>query len=209
MSKDHIGDDPTGAGRIITQTDIIKAETEKIDGLEVNGLLGVNNSLAYKVHEIEKHFHNQECWRGKKAVQTATEWADDVLTPFQCISGNNDYGSDADDEAQVLGTADTPFRAGQVKFDVHRIFIDDVSSSSLYKMRLIWGTGTMADAITAGQFSCLHLKFDGVGSTSASFPVDVKMPRLNAGVDKLWAQCWNATDNATLDFLVGIHEYAG
>lgn len=207
--KKGIGNDPTGTARIITQTDLIKAETDKIDGAATDGLAGVSNSLAYRMQELENHFHNQECWRGIKAVQTATEWADDVLTPFRCISGNNDYGSDADDEALVLGTADTPFRIGLVKFDVHRIFIDDVSVASLYKMRLIWGTGTMADAITAGQFSCLHLKFDGIGATSASFPVDVKMPRLDSGVDKLWAQCWNVTDNATLDFLVGIHEYIG
>ena len=216
MSWKIFGNDPTGSKTITAQTDLIKAQnvlikaqTDKIDSLATDGLLGVNNSLAYRVHEIEKHFHNQECWRGKKAAQTATEWADDVLTPFQCISGNNDYGSDPDDEALVLGVDDTPFILGRVKFDAHRIFIDDVSSSTLYKMRFIWGTGTMADAITAGQFSCIHLKFDGIGSTSASFPVDVKMPRLNSGVDKLWAQCWNVTDNATVDFLIGIHEYQG
>ena len=207
--SDGIGNDPAGAGRIIVETDAIKAETDKIDATTTDGLTGIVNSLAYRVHEIEKHFHNQECWRGKKAVQTATDWADDVLTPFQCISGNNDYGSDANDEAQVIGTDDMPFRIGFVKFDVHRIFIDDVSEATLYKMRLIWGTGTMADAITAGQFSCMHLKFDAVGQTTANVPVDIRMPRLNSGVDKVWAQCWNVTDNATVDFLVGIHEYEG
>lgn len=188
---------------------IVNKDINKVDSRRTDGLLGVPNSLAYRVQELENHFHNQECWRGIKAVQTATEWADDVLTPFQCISGNNDYGSDADDEALVLGTDDTPFRTGLVKFDVHRIFIDGVSEATLYKMRLIWGTGTMAAAISAGQFSCLHLKFDGIGVTSAHEPVDVKMPRLDSGVDKVWAQCWNVTDNATVDFLVGIHEYKG
>lgn len=203
------GNDPTGASRIIAQTDIIKAETEKIDNVSVDGLLGVNNSLAYKVHEIEKHFHGRECWRGKLGSQTATAWAEDTLTPFQCISGSDDYGADANDEAQVLGTDDTPFIGSMVKFDVHRIFVDGVSSATLYKMRFVWGTGTMADAVMAFQFSCFHLKFDTVGNVKASFPVDVMMPRLNSGVDKVWAQCWNASDNSTIDFLVGIHEYVG
>lgn len=43
----------------------------KIDNRAVDGLLGVNNSLAYKVHEIEKHFHNQEKWCGVAAIADA------------------------------------------------------------------------------------------------------------------------------------------
>ncbi|GAH24608.1 unnamed protein product, partial [marine sediment metagenome] len=51
--------------------------------------------------------YNRECWKGKRATQTATEWAASVLTPFRAISGPNSYGTDTDDEAKVLGTADT------------------------------------------------------------------------------------------------------
>lgn len=181
----------------------------KIDNLATDGLSGVSNSLAYRVHEIEKHFHGRECWRGKLTVQTATNWFDDTLAPFQCISGADDWGADANDEAQVVGTDDLPFIMGNVKFDVHRIFVDNVSSATLYKMRLIWGSGTMAAAIAAMQFSCFQLKFDAIGGVKANVPVDIRMPRLVAGVDKVWGQCWNATDNATIDFLVGIHEYEG
>ena len=34
--------------------------SDAIDTVAVDGLSGVSNSLAYKVHEIEKHFHNSE-----------------------------------------------------------------------------------------------------------------------------------------------------
>lgn len=213
-----IGNDPTGAGQIIIQTDLIKAETalikaetDKIDALATDGLAGVSNSLAYRVHEIERHFHNRECWRGKLAIQTATAWAADVIdTPFQAISGLNVWGADANDEALVLGTDDTPFIVGSVKYDPHRILITGVSSDTAYKMRIIWGSGTMAAAIAAFQWSCFMFRFDSLSpAVEAGFPVDMKIPRLLSGVDKVWAQAWNETDNATIDFFIGLHEYEG
>jgi len=44
--------------------DGIDGIVDVIDDAAVKGLLGTNNSLAYKVHEIEKHFHNWERWFG-------------------------------------------------------------------------------------------------------------------------------------------------
>jgi hypothetical protein len=183
----------------------------KIDDVTTLGLLGESNSLAYRVHEIERHFHGRECWRGKLAVQTGTNWADDNIdTPFRAISGANDWGGDLNDEAQVLGTADTPLIGGKVKYDIHRMVVVDASSVTVYKLRFIWGTGTMAAAIAANQFSCFMFKFDPAGpQQSAGVPIDVMMPRLNSGVDKVWLQAWNETDNATIDFFVGLHEYPG
>jgi hypothetical protein len=183
----------------------------KVDELATEGLNGTPDSLAYRVEEIEKHFHNRECWRGKLAVQSGTNWADDNIdTPFVAVSGANDWGTDTDDEAKVLGTGDTPFIGGNVKFDPHRILITAVSSSTPYKMRLIWGTGTMAEAIAANQWSCFMYRFDSISpAVEAGFPVDIKLPRLRSGIDKLWAQVWNLTDNATISFFIGIHEYDG
>ena len=37
--------------------------------------------------------------------------------------------------------------------------------------------------------------------------IDVRMPKVNCGSDKLWASGKNASDNATLDFLIASHEY--
>jgi hypothetical protein len=184
--------------------------TVKIDNLATNGLTGVSNSLAYRVHELERHFHGRERWFGKLAVQTATDWADNnIATPFRCISGNNDYGGDPNDEAQVIGTADTPAIAGNVKYDIHRLLIIDASSTTQYKLRVVYGTGTMADAIAAGQYSTIMVKIDAAVQQTPSAPVEIMMPRGTCASTKVWIQCWNATNNATLDFFAGWHEYEG
>lgn len=146
------------------------------------------------------HFVNRELWLGKLAVQTATDWAEEFsLTPFRAISGNGDFGSDASDEAQVIGTADTPIFAGQTHFKLFRITIVASSVTTPYSIRIIWGTGTMADAIVANQYTSLTLTFDNF----ASVPFDIVLPELLNG-NKIWVQCKNATDNATIDFFVGV-----
>mgnify|MGYP001024439238 CR=1 FL=1 len=182
----------------------------KIDGAAVDGLTGVSNSLAYKVEEIERHLHGRERWFGKLAVQTATDWADNnISTPFRAISGNNAYGTDPNDEAQVIGTADTPAIAGNVRYDLHEMLVVASSSTTVWKLQVIYGTGTIADAITAGQYSTTMLKIDAaVGSTPATAHA-IMMPRGTCGSTKVWIRGWNATDNATIDFFVGWHEYEG
>jgi hypothetical protein len=180
-----------------------------IDNATTVGLRGASNSLAYRVHEIERHLHGRERWRGKAASQTATDWAADLLTPFRAISGANTYGADANDEALVLGTDDTPIISGMVRYDLHRIMMVGASSSTAYKLRIVYGSGTMADAITAGQFSELVIMSDPSAQQVPHDVFDVMMPRGTCGVTKVWVQAWNATDNATIDFLVGLHEYEG
>jgi hypothetical protein len=187
-----------------------KQSGAKIDSLATDGLSGVSNSLAYRVHEIEKHFHSNEHWVGKAASQTATDWAIAyTLTPFTAISGNGVFGADANDEALVIGTADTPIASGMVRFDVHRILVVELSVDTPYYFRLVYGSGTMADAITAGQESCFMVQNTVTGSKAGGFPCDVMMPRATCGTTKIWMQVACATDNATATFFVGVHEYAG
>lgn len=173
------------------------------------GSKATQDNIYEEVVEVEKHLHNRERWLGKRGSQTATEWGTPaVLTAFQAISGNNAYGSDTDDEALVLGTGDSPVITDMTKFDLHRLLITDVSSDTHYKLRIVYGSGTMAAAITAGQYSEVVVKFDSANPTqSAGSPIDIIMPRLTCGTDKVWIQAWNATDNATIDFLAGLHEY--
>jgi hypothetical protein len=40
-----------------------------------------------------------------------------------------------------------------------------------------------------------------------SYPLEVKVKRRTCGTDKIWVRIKNGTDNATLDFFFGIHEY--
>ena len=46
--------------------------SRKIDSLATDGLAGVSNSLAYRVHEIEKHFHSEEHWYGDDGDNTGS-----------------------------------------------------------------------------------------------------------------------------------------
>lgn len=168
----------------------------------------LDREILAEVEVVDTHIHSRERWRGIRAVQTGTLWADDVLVSYQAISGAGVYGADANDEAQVLGTGDTPTITGNVRFDMHRIFVTEVSEDTPYSIRVVWGTGTMADAITAKQFSELLLSSDVTNpQQAAGTPVDLIMPRLRSGIDKVWIQARNPTDNATIEFRVGIHEY--
>lgn len=182
----------------------------QIDKLTTNGLLGVSDSAAYRIHEIETHIHSPERWLGISGDQSGDNWAIDTLTPFVAISGSNAYGTDTDDEAKVLGIDDTPVIAGNVKYDLHRLLILDVDHDTVYKLRIVYGTGTMVAAITAGQYSEITILFDASNPTvSAGVPIELQMSRLISGTDKVWIQVWNATDNSQVDFLVGLHEYPG
>jgi len=159
--------------------------------------------IEQEVYEAEKHMHNRERWFGKLGVQTATDWGDEAsIAPYQAISGLGIFGADGNDEALVLGTDDTPAISGMTKFDAHRILITASNTATDWVLRLIYGTGTMADAETAGQYTDMMIQEARKGS-----PVEVLMPRAGCGSSKLWLRAKNASDDATVDFFVGIHEY--
>ena len=183
----------------------VEEQTRKIDGLATDGLLGVADSLAYRVQEIENHLHGQERWFGKKAVPTATDWGDLAsLAPYRAISGNGDFGSDPNDEALVIGLDDTPVTAGMVSFDFHRIMVTAASNATDWVLRIIHGEGTMADAEAAGHYSDVMIQEAKKGT-----PVNVMMHRTECAMCKIWVKAKNATNNATIDFFVGLHEYEG
>jgi len=155
---------------------------------------------------IEEHFHNREYWFGKLGVQTDTNWGDRAsLAPYRAISGNNAFGADVSDEAQVIGSADTPVRAGSLTFDMRRIQIIDVSVATVFLLRVIYGTGTMADAEAAGQYTEIP-SLQVAAPNGQAKPVDILQERISVG-NKVWIRAKNATDNAWIDFLVGLHEY--
>ena len=188
----------------------------KIDQQPVDGLLGVEGSLAYKVATLNTHNHSRERWFGISGDQSGNDWALDTLTPFVAISGANEYGTDHTggaglvDEAYVIGTDDMPAISGRVHYDMHRVLILDVDHSTVYKLRIVYGSVDRATSVSAGQYSEVTVLFDAVTPTvSAGSAVEIRMPRLDSGVDMVWVEVWNATDNSEVDFLVGIHEYEG
>ena len=168
-----------------------------------------DTEIFAEIEMVEEHFHARERWFGASADQSGTDWALEAsLTAFQAISGNGTYGADANDEAKVLGTSDTPVFAGMQYFDFYEILVADVSAGTPYVLRAVWGTGTMAAAITAGQYSMSMVQFDSVNpQLSAGLPVVFVTPRIACGT-KVWLQAACGTNDATIDFFVGLHEYA-
>lgn len=179
-------------------TQDIDGYTQKIDDLATLGLLGVNNSLAYRIHELERHFHHDEIWFGA----TATE---DSLSPYTLVSGNNDFGA----AVQLLQPSDTPFVVGMVRFDFHKIEVVDVDTASPYYIRIIWGSGTVGDAETARQYTTFPVTPTGIGANVSGAPVPFGCRRAVSGTDNVWAKCKNVTNLAEVDILCGIHEYQG
>ncbi|MCJ7663303.1 MAG: hypothetical protein MUO24_03580 [Desulfobacterales bacterium] len=156
----------------------------------------------------EEHLHNREYWFGKRAPQTAINWGERAsLAPYRAISGNNAFGTDINDEAQVIGSADTPIRVGSTSFDMRRIQILDVSVAIMFLLRVIHGTGTMAAAETAGQYTEIT-SLQLASPNGQAKPADIIQERIPVG-HKVWIRAKSVTDNAWIDFLVGLHEYPG
>ena len=133
---------------IDTNVDDVEGYTQKIDNLATLGLAGTSNSLAYRVHEIEKHHHGREFWWGAVAVPDETNAIDaNVNRPFVAVSGANAWGT----AVPIMGTADIPANAGDVRYDAHKILVIDTDHATSYRMRFIWGAGTSVAAIGAGQ----------------------------------------------------------
>jgi len=161
----------------------------------------IPTEIIKEIEYIDHHLHGNSRVYGKSADQSGNDWALEFgLTAFRAISGNGNFGSDANDEAKVFGTDDTPFIAGQTLYDPGAITVTGVSSDFVYHLRFVYGTGTMADAIAAGQYSGLTVKFDSANpQQSAGIPLPLKIRKLPVGT-KLWCQAKHSVDNAYIDF---------
>jgi hypothetical protein len=160
--------------------------------------------ILREVEYTEDHFHNKERWFGISADQSGNDWAlGETLTGFVATSGNNAWGVTTD-AAKIFGTDDTPILTGGLKFDVHKILVTANTSATTYKCRLIWGTGAVADAVTAGQFTEFY--FAQKDTDTDRKITEIKCPKLAVDT-QVWLEIWNATNDATLTFFVGVHEY--
>lgn len=176
--------------------------TAKIDNAATDGLNGVSNSSAYRIHEIEKHHHSRARFWGAVAVPDETNAIDaNVDTPFVAVSGNDDWGT----AIPICGTGDDPIGLSYAKFDPHLILVTDTDHTTPYRVRFIYGTGTSAAAIAANQWSEEMFITSG-GPFGSGTPLAFQMPRVDVGA-KLWAQVWNATNASNVDFFWGCHPY--
>jgi len=179
----------------------------RLNGIEQNSALLNAQAAALaaidaEVMVIEHHLHGRERWFGKTPVQTATDWGTQAsLAPYRATSGLGVFGVDANDEALVLGADDTPGIVGKQYFDAHRMLVEAASNANSYVMRMIYGQGAMAVAEAAGQYTEFMISEARKGG-----PIPVLMPRVPVGWN-VWVRAKNATDDATIDFFIGVHGY--
>lgn len=186
----------------------IPSDVPKIDSQAVNGLLGTNNSLAYKVHEIERHFHGNEKWFGAAAVPVGETSVADRMGPgiigFALLSGNNAFGA----WTQVFGSADSPVHADSVQMDAHRVMVTTTDSTAPFLIQFVTGENAdIAAKVALEDFTeAPHI---AATNNADSGITDLMSRRVDTGT-KVWARCICIGQNAkTINFYVGIHEYEG
>lgn len=93
-----------------------------MDNLATNGLAGVADSLAYRVHEIEKHLHNSEQVFGN----SGNDMTADTPVKFTVTGGDNAWGT------ELMLTDGTVIESGSAtkKFDLNEIYIVSVSAAN-------------------------------------------------------------------------------
>lgn len=189
-------------GDVDTDVTAIKAVT---DLLPDAGALSDLAAIRAVVDEIDQHNHNIERWWGAVAVPGEINAIEaNVNRPFQATSGANTWGA----AIPICGSADNPVLTTQTEFDAHRVLVVDLDNQTdMWRLRIIWGTGTSAAAISADQWSEVPVISNATpGNRAGGVPVAVRMPPIAVGT-KLWAQSWNDTLNEVLQFQWGAHGY--
>lgn len=183
----------------------------KVDGLATLGLAGISNSLAYRVHEIERHLHSYESWLEEAGTPSGTHKADRIGTAggagvFRIDAGNSSVTATWGAWVQLLGSADTPIIAGSTHYDFHRLMIAATERNNIYFIQIGFGASG-ADAISNGDYTEAVLL--PLSNQIDSGPIVVQTRR--QAVDTLaWARCLcPGQDTATLDFFFALHEYEG
>jgi hypothetical protein len=164
-------------------------------------------SSTVDTRRIEKHLHSREVWFGVHSsvdpgVNEGEAWSQ---TAFQSTSGGAGvFGA----WIPVLGTDDTPYKSGYLKYDPHRIVVPDVGVTATkipHLIQLGWGD-TGAAALAAGNITGFWSLPERDGRAD---PIEVRCPRICSG-EKLWLRhLVVGIATATFDFYIGLHEYIG
>ena len=188
-------------------TSVQSSELLKLDSAAATGLTGTANSIAYRAHEIERHLHGYERWFGLAVTPSGETHVADAIgtttTPFRLDAGNLTWGA----WVQILGSADTPFISGQVKFDLHEFeIVDRERASATHFFRFAGGTSGAA-GLAAGTYSEVVWRSGGAQDRAQAMPF---MDRRYSAGTKLWAQVLAVGQNTGwVDVWFGLHEYEG
>jgi hypothetical protein len=173
-------------------------ETLRIDALRTDGLTGVEDSLAYRVNEIERHLHNSNQCYGNDGADNFQRLS---LDPFRITSGT---GGAMGAELQIHDGTVVEGGDSTKKMDLGRIYIEAAQATNANYIVELWaGTGTFAAATKITEL------FYRVGTNLAEILPIVVPCRRTACNSKVWARCSCETDSQWLDFLLEIHSYAG
>lgn len=189
---------------------LMQSNSPKIDDVAVDGLLGTEDSLAYKVNEIEKHLHSAGRFFGYSGTPNATASLAS-LTPWTLATGTGDYGTPVQ---LFLGDEDFDLPFTVVRYDPHRLLISDASVNATYKIRIansLWNGSThtyasMAESVAANRYTESIVHIVDLKKPSTSIPVQTGRPVYGS---KLWAQVWCSLDDADIDIFIGVHAYTG
>jgi hypothetical protein len=177
-------------------------------------ILIIAPSLAggYDAQIADDHIHNYEVSFGAAAAPVGTTHVADIesTTPFSLTAVA--HGAGFGTAVQILGSSDTPTsigtpprQTGQYFFDLRRLWLIALSQTSVYIMRIIWGSSsqTAAQAIAAGQYTnviCQNFLGNCIYQESPSVRIPIG--------SNVWAQILNPNAiAATATFLYSLHEY--
>ena len=174
----------------------------KITGAATGGLaVDANNSLAYRVAEIERHLHNYPRWFGVAAAPSGTHKADAVgqaIAPFVIDGGNKVYGT----WVQILGSDDTAQR-----YDLHKLIVTATETASIIHFIQVGFGVSGAQALSDGTYS--EVLYRSVAAASNQAPIEIMTRRQAAGTSA-WARVLAyETNTSTVSFYFGLHAYEG
>ena len=173
-------------------------DAAQIDEAAVAGLVGTENSLAYKVEELNKTLLNRCRWFGKSADQSGNDWAAQGLTPYTLVSGDNTWG----DWAKLVGSADVPLTVGYTRYTINQIGLLSAAEEAAFLVQFVWDATDAATGLAAGNYTETMV----LSKESSNFGAEVVMPRIPV-TDKMWARCWAV--EGTLEVFIGLKEYEG
>jgi len=177
--------------------------TSPIHYFEEVVLNSTGDMIAGSLGELLKSgLYFRQFWWGTTGAPSETNAIEsNVNRACQLISGANAYGT----AVPICGTADDPCPSlTQVSFNLDRILPTTSSITTIWKVRVSWGTGTCGAAVTAGQYSETMIIPNLVVGLPSGNAFPITTARIPAGY-KVWAEGWSVTNLATMDFFWSCH----
>jgi len=160
-------------------------------------------TLDERLQFLSCYINSPEWWWGEAAVPTSKNVIErNVDNPFRCISGNDTWGA----AVLIVGPRDDPAPKLASRFHIHRIDVAAQSEVSTWRIRFLYGVESLEEAAQAQRWTETMVTAQvSLPIAAGGSPVPVQVPALPCRRAKVWAQAWNATNAATIDFYFGCY----